>query len=77
MKRLIVDGLERACWAMRHFQRVPVLGHLYNRCWLAEWSYAPDRRWATRQWPYHDEESWEAWWDGVDKESADGRWHAF
>jgi len=77
MKRWIVNRLERACWATRHFQRVPLVGRLYNRCRLAEWSHALDRRWQTGQWPFHDEESWDAWWDGVDKNTDDGRWHAF
>ena len=79
MKARIVDGLERACWTMRHFERLPLLGHLYPRCLFARWSWALDRRWGTQRWPYSDEDEWDTWWDGLsDAEKFGGaRWHVW
>jgi hypothetical protein len=63
---------------MRHFQRVPVVGRLYPRCWLAEWSWRLDCRWGTHQWPYSDDDEWDEWWEQSGKHEIDsGRWHAF
>jgi hypothetical protein len=80
VKTLIVDGLERACWAMRHVERIPVVGlRLYPLCVFAQWSYDLDKRWGTRRWPYHDWDSWERWYEQTmkDPDAFDkGRWHA-